>query len=311
MAALAVRLSSRGWAIGGGRFARAWRCQPAVNRSAKALDGPCIHGRPLGGVGAVCSLSGEADNPRQRSQVALMIIGNEILSGSIQDSNTQWLAKSLYNRGVDLVRVEMLPDDIEDIVATVHRLKARVGEHGAIITSGGIGPTHDDVTYEAIAKATGTTLALHEPTVKKMRDHYSGLGKELNEARLRMATLPVGAEVLVTEGMWVPLVNIDEVYILPGIPRLFQGMLGAHLERFRGVQMHSAAVYTHQGEGEIAELLGDIAKRFPSVNIGSYPNVTVDKDVFTTKLNFESRDEEAMRAAVEEAKAVINCFTDI
>lgn len=240
-----------------------------------------------------------------------MIIGNEILSGSIQDSNTQWLAKSMYNRGVDLVRVEMLPDDITDIVATVHRLKERVGEEGAIITSGGIGPTHDDVTYEAIAKATGTTLALHEPTVNKMRDHYGALGKELNEARLRMATLPVGAEILSTEGMWVPLVNINEVYVLPGIPRLFQGMLGGHLDRFRGQQMHSDVRYTQQGEGEIAHVLGEVAARYPNVNIGSYPNVNMNKAGFTTKLAFESRDAEAMQSAVKDAEVVIECFTDL
>jgi len=87
-----------------------------------------------------------------------MIIGNEILSGSIQDSNTQWLAKSMYNRGVDLVRVEMLPDDITDIVATVHRLKERVGEEGAIITSGGIGPTHDDVRHACCATRVLTRM---------------------------------------------------------------------------------------------------------------------------------------------------------
>ena len=112
-------------------------------------------------------------------------------------------------------------------------------------------------------------------------------GKELNEARLRMATLPEGAEVLVTDGLWVPLVNMDEVYVLPGIPRLFQAMLGAHLDRFRGESMHSETMYTRLGEGDLAKTLGEIAARHPDVNIGSYPNVNSDKSDFVTKLNFE------------------------
>lgn len=182
------------------------------------------------------------------------------------------------------------------------------------------------VTYEAVAKAAGTTLELHEATVERvrarpgplpsshvsamsfvpphslaqsterrappprqMRAHYSMQGKELNEARLRMATLPAGAEVLFTDGLWVPLVNCGEVYVLPGIPRLFQGMLGANMDRFQGPSMHSEALYTRRGEGDIAQTLGEIAARFPQVNIGSYPNVKAsDEDrAYTTKLNFE------------------------
>lgn len=121
----------------------------------------------------------------------------------------------------------------------------------------------------------------------QMREHYTAQGKELNAARLRMATLPEGAEVLVTEGLWVPLVNIDEIYVLPGIPRLFQQMISAHLDRFRGPSLHSQSLYTKMGEGDLAKALSDIAARFPQVNIGSYPNVSVGNAGFTTKLSFE------------------------
>eukprot|EP00884_Botryococcus_braunii_P012511 jgi/Botrbrau1/21260/Bobra.39_2s0052.1 len=144
-------------------------------------------------------------------KAAFLVIGNEILSGSIVDANTPWLAKLLHSRGVDLIRVEYIPDDADDIVASVLRLKERVGETGFVFTSGGIGPTHDDVTYEAIAKAFGLKLAQHGPTVALMQEHYEKRGVELNAARLRMAALPIGAEVLTTPGLWVPLVNVHGV----------------------------------------------------------------------------------------------------
>jgi len=110
---------------------------------------------------------------------ALMIIGNEVLSGSIADANTPWLAKLLYSRGVDLIRVEVVPDVPTDIAATVLKLRERVGPKGFVFTSGGIGPTHDDVTYDSIAMALGLKVELHQPTVELMKKHYSARGIEL------------------------------------------------------------------------------------------------------------------------------------
>lgn len=107
-----------------------------------------------------------------------MIIGNEVLSGSIADANTPWLAKFLYSRGVDLCRVEVVPDEPDDIAATCLRLRERVGD-GFVFTSGGIGPTHDDVTYSSIAAALGLKVELHQPTVAIMQEHYSARGLEL------------------------------------------------------------------------------------------------------------------------------------
>lgn len=164
---------------------------------------------------------------------AFLVIGSEILNGSIQDTNTPFLAKLLQGRGIALMRVEFVPDDETDISTSIQALKHRVGPDGYVFTSGGIGPTHDDVTYQAVAhtfgthlvfvcdicdhKFTGVSLQLHEPTVAKMRAHYASSGQELNAARLRMATLPQGAEVLDTPGLWVPLVNLHNVLVLPGM----------------------------------------------------------------------------------------------
>ena len=173
-------------------------------------------------------------------QAACLVIGNEVLSGAfgcrratrglqrspfchanagkVQDTNTHFLAKLLYSRGVDLIRVEVCPDEPDDIAASVRSLSARVGPSGFVFTSGGIGTTHDDVTYESVASAFGAGLQLHPPTVELMTSHYAKLGKELNAARMRMATLPEGCRVHTTPDLWVPLCQLRNVYILPGVP---------------------------------------------------------------------------------------------
>ena len=237
---------------------------------------------------------------------ALLIIGNEVLSGSITDANTPWLAKLLYSKGVDLVRVEVVPDEPDDIAATVLRLQQRVGPQGFVFTSGGIGPTHDDVTYESIAAALQLTIETHAPTVALMQQHYAARGIELNEARLRMAQLPTPSEVLFSNGIWVPLVVAGgNVFILPGIPRLFQTMVTAQSHRFAGPQTFSVDVFVDCGEGEVAAPVAEVAAAFPQVRIGSYPNTEFDMDkpdektVYRVKLTAEGRDEEKVKEAAE------------
>lgn len=238
-------------------------------------------------------------------KAAFLVIGNEILNGSVTDTNTPFLAKLLYSRGVDLVRVEYIPDEIDDIKSSVISLRSRVGPEGFLFTSGGIGPTHDDVTYESIAAAVGAKLELHEPTVARMRDSYQARGIELNEARLRMATLPSPAEVLFTEGLWVPLVNLQGIYILPGIPRLFQSMVSAHQARFTGVAATTSNLYTNVGEGDVAVPLAQVAAQFPTVSIGSYP-ATTDSVAYRVRLSFVSRDKAALQEAVQATKLVLD-----
>ncbi|EFJ40156.1 hypothetical protein VOLCADRAFT_120055 [Volvox carteri f. nagariensis] len=209
------------------------------------------------------------------------------------------------SRGVDLIRVSYIPDSRSDIREAVLDLRGRVGPSGFVFTSGGIGPTHDDVTYEAVAEAMGVSLQLHEPTVERMRVSYSARGLELNDARLRMATLPTPSEVLFTQGLWVPLVNLRGVYVLPGIPRLFQAMIAAHQERFTGVAFQSAALYTRLGESDLAQALTAVAAKHPHVAIGSYPHTAADTDAapYKVKLAFTSRDGEALAAAVADVRS--------
>ena len=218
----------------------------------------------------------------------------------------------LYARGVDLIRVEVVPDDREEIARSVRALSERVGPGGWVFTSGGIGPTHDDVSYEAIAAGLSNRgLALHEPTRLKMQAHYDAQGKELNAARLRMATLPVGCVVHDTPGAWVPLAQVENVFILPGVPWLFKLMLDANKELFRGPALSCATLYTHAGEGDLADALTAVAEAHPGVTIGSYPNTQRGDARFTTKLCFDGRDTDALAAAVNAARAAIKTFDEL
>lgn len=241
-----------------------------------------------------------------------MIIGDEVLTGSIADANTPWLAKLLHSRGVDLIRVEVIGDDRHDIAATCLSLRERVGPGGFVFTSGGIGPTHDDVTYESIAAALGLGLELHPDTVERMKVHYAARGVELNESRLRMALLPTPSEVLVTPGLWVPLVVAGgNVHILPGIPRLFQSIIEANVAKFKGPASHALTLHTNCGEGDVAAPLAEVAAAFPGVRIGSYPNTAWDLNTpeaalaYRVKLQFEGRDAAAVAAAAQAAQQAI------
>lgn len=241
-------------------------------------------------------------------RAAMLVIGNEILNGSVTDANTPWLAKLLWSRGVDLCRVEFVPDEEGDIINSIHRLKDKVGPDGFVFTSGGIGPTHDDITYACLAKAFNVDLEYHAHTVSRMTEHYAQRNVELNASRLRMALLPTPADkVLFTPGLWVPLVVLHSVYILPGIPRLFQAMIEANKDAFQGPAAHVMSLYSTAGEGDIAEPLTALAKNCPTVRIGSYPRVEEKSKSFdhTVKLTFESRDSEALDAAIRKAKKVL------
>lgn len=198
-------------------------------------------------------------------RASAIIIGNEILNGKTQDTNSQILAKTLFECGVSLVLIETIPDNTAVIVSTVRR---HATEFDLVFTSGGIGPTHDDITYDAIAKAFDRKLELHAETVRRYTDYYN---REPNEARKKMAMLPEGAEIVWTESTWVPTVFLDPVYVLPGIPDLFEKMLSDLKSRFTYKSFERALVYSHKLEGDIALDLERVQNRFPELEIGSYP----------------------------------------
>jgi len=238
---------------------------------------------------------------------AMLVIGDEILTGKVHDTNSHALARVLFSRGVRLRRVEVVPDDIDDIARSARALSST---HDHVFTSGGIGPTHDDMTYEAIAKAFGRTLTLHEPTWTRMRElavKKHGTDDGMNAARRRMAELPAPAEVIVPEaGMWVPVVVVENVVVLPGIPVLFERLLEGIKERFSGPMIHRRLVYSWMPEGDFASGLDAIAKRFTEVAIGSYPHPGATDH--TTLVTLESTDEPALLRATDETRALIEGF---
>lgn len=222
---------------------------------------------------------------------AVIIIGNEILSGKVADENSRYLASELRELGVDLRLVTVIPDEVEEIARAV---SSSSGKYDFVFTSGGVGPTHDDVTMQGVAMAFGLKTVTNEA----MRDvlvRRCGTGPA--EAALRMAELPEGAELIEIEGMNFPPVLVRNVYVFPGIPELLRKKFAALRERFRGAPFHVRRLYINQDEYLIAGALSKVAAEFPQVSIGSYPRT--EKGEFKVTVTVESKDGSAVAMAVE------------
>lgn len=215
---------------------------------------------------------------------ACLIIGDEVLNGKIRDTNSNAFARFCFKLGINLRHVAVVPDEESDIVETLTRMKAK---YDFIVTSGGIGPTHDDITYESIAKAYGLPLQRHEETVERMKRlgkyKYQDAAQEVQDAQMRMTTLPAGDNVqyhFTNESLWVPVVGIDNrVYILPGIPSLFEVLLDGIKPQIEARVPKSQAtvrfyVSTQMGESAMAPYLSKIQEQYNhlGVKIGSYPH---------------------------------------
>lgn len=234
----------------------------------------------------------------ERKSAAAVVIGDEILTGKTQDRNTQTLAKFLVRHGVILKKTETILDDVDTIAECVRRLSAT---HDLVFTSGGIGPTLDDVTYAGVAKAFSKRLTVHDGTLRRMREVQPDM--EINSARRRMAELPEECETFWTEGLWVPLCCVEEnVFVLPGIPRLFAWMLdtvpkarlGEVGKRVRRV------VFCNVGEGDVADVLLEVRERWADVGIGSYPATNaVARRVYRTMVTLEGDAEGEVVGAAE------------
>lgn len=207
---------------------------------------------------------------RQQVSAAVVIIGNEILSGKVVDENGPYLARALRTLGVCLARVEVIPDDVEEIASTVTRLRARFD---FVFTSGGVGPTHDDRTVEGIAASLGRKVVPHPQLEQELREYY---GSRINEAILRMALVPEGALVLAGEGIPIPVVTVENVIVLPGIPELFRLEFESIRLRFQAAPFHSRRVYVSLFESDIVHVLEEFVHRFPEVDLGSYPRLEED-----------------------------------
>jgi molybdenum cofactor synthesis domain-containing protein len=225
---------------------------------------------------------------------ALLVIGDEILSGRTKDKNIGYIAEYLTNIGIDLREVRVVPDVEEEIVAGLNALRVR---YDHVFTTGGIGPTHDDITADAVAKAFGVSIDVDPRAVAMLQSRVPPL--PLNEARLRMARIPAGATLIENSASKAPGFSIGNVHVMAGVPFIMQAMLDALAPTLRkGRKMLSRTVFANMGEGVIAKGLADVQAAFPDVTIGSYPKQVDGR--FTTDLVVRSRDEvrltEAARA---------------
>ena len=239
-------------------------------------------------------------NPRSRIFAAcVLIIGNEILSGRTQDANLAFLAQGLNEAGIRLREARVIPDDHDVIVSTVNEVR---GAFDYVFTTGGIGPTHDDITAQCIADAFGVELVVHPEARRLLETHYPPGG--LNEARLRMAMVPEGAVLLPNPISRAPGFQIGNVFVLPGVPNIMQGIFEQLKHRLAGGEkLLSRSISCHLAEGTLATDLGALQQHYPDVEIGSYPYFR--RGDFGVTLVLRSADRERLAAATEELKALV------
>jgi molybdenum cofactor synthesis domain-containing protein len=200
---------------------------------------------------------------------AMLVIGDEILSGRTRDANMHYLAGEVTKVGIDLREVRVVSDDPAAIVAAVQALS--VG-YDHVFTSGGIGPTHDDITAENVAAAFDRPISVRDDARAILAAHYDARGQELNAARLRMARIPDGATLIDNPISAAPGFTIENVHVMAGVPSIFQAMLASVLPKLTGgAPILSQALEVRRGEGDIAGPLSDLAERYPDLSIGSYP----------------------------------------
>jgi molybdenum cofactor synthesis domain-containing protein len=200
---------------------------------------------------------------------AILVIGDEILSGRTRDSNLHFLAQELARVGIDLREARIIGDRHAAIVEAVRSLSS-AQDH--VFTSGGIGPTHDDITADAVAEAMGVPLVVRDDARAVLQAHYDRMGVEMNEARLRMARVPEGAILIDNPVSAAPGFSVGNVHVMAGVPRIFEAMVAGLLPRLTGgTPLLSQSYRILRGEGEIAGPLAQLAGDFPDLSMGSYP----------------------------------------
>ncbi|MGX9853993.1 competence/damage-inducible protein A [Limimaricola variabilis] len=230
---------------------------------------------------------------------AMLVIGDEILSGRTRDSNLNHLAKELTLRGIDLREARVVADDHDAIVAAVRALSTA---HDHLFTSGGIGPTHDDITAPAVAAAFGLEAGVRDDARAILAAHYEARGVELNAARLRMARIPEGATLIDNPVSAAPGFSLENVHVMAGVPRIFEAMLAGLLPRIPGGKpVLSQSLRIERGEGDVAEALSALAAAHPGLAIGSYP--FTENGVSGTNIVVRGADGAEVEAALVELSA--------
>ncbi len=222
----------------------------------------------------------------------IILIGNEILSGKIADANAAYLCHELRTLGVDVRRISVIPDEVALIGEEVARFSRA---YDIVFTSGGVGPTHDDVTIEGVARAMAVRVVRHPSLVAVLEGYY---GDRLNDAHLKMAETPEGAELVGGEPLRFPTIVMRNVYVLPGVPEIFRRKFDAIRERFRDEPIHLKNVFVRIGEGSLTDHLNGLLVDYPKLLLGSYPEFSNPE--YKVKVTLESRDEGYVEQALAE-----------
>lgn len=224
---------------------------------------------------------------------SFLVIGDEILSGKTKDKNIGVLADALTMAGIDLIEVRIVSDEEAAIVDALNALREKTTY---VFTSGGIGPTHDDITANSVAAAFGVPIDVDPRARALLQAWYDETGREMNEARLRMCRIPDGADLIENSVSIAPGFRLGNVHVLAGVPSVFQAMLGSVLPTLEGgVKVESRIFPFNCGEGDLADALRALDADHPAVSIGSYPKLTDGR--FTTEIVLRSRDKQALDAA--------------
>ncbi len=229
---------------------------------------------------------------------AILVIGNEVLSGRTREANAYFAAQKLFEKGCKLSEIAIVPDIKRDIIDTLHRLRH---SYDAVITSGGIGPTHDDITMDAIAESFDVRLLEHQDTIIKLHEYY---GDDINSGRRRMARLPESAKPIICEKSFMPGAHIGNVYVLAGVPEIFASQLETFLNHFGGRPYIRHEIEVSLPESLFAEALESIQAHFPDVEIGSYPRLCGKKAC--GKICLSAQDESLLYQAKERVKVMLN-----
>jgi molybdenum cofactor synthesis domain-containing protein len=231
---------------------------------------------------------------------AILVIGNEILSGSTQDANIAYIARHMGQRGIRIMEVRVVPDIPAAIIGAVNALRAA---YTYVFTTGGIGPTHDDITADCVAEAFGVTIDVREDARSVLQAYYDAQGVEMNDARLRMARIPDGATLIDNPVSAAPGFKIGNVFVMAGVPKIMQSML-LHVDQMTegGAPVLARTVACNQKEGDVANTLGAIQKKYADIDIGSYPR---NGQTPSLLLILRGTDENLLDAATAEVAAMV------
>jgi molybdenum cofactor synthesis domain-containing protein len=233
---------------------------------------------------------------------AILVIGDEILSGRTKDKNIGYIAEYLTNIGIDLKEVRVVPDEEPEIVAALNALRVR---YTYVFTTGGIGPTHDDITADCVAKAFGVALEYHPKAVEIMQARVASTGGVMNEARMRMTRIPKGGELILNKISGAPGFWIGNVIVMAGIPSVMQAMIDYVTPQLKtGKRMLSETIRADCREGDIGTELGAVAKQHPDAVIGSYPFQSEDGSA-NTNVVVRSRDAQKLATVKADIEAML------